>query len=198
MSHMHNEMLVELEQLLDETEANIKLLEFYADGFVTSVLNEWRYATRHFLRFAFDAENRQAIDGALAHLRRAHFDSYDFLLVYQVDEIRKYQEIYCDQTDIVKKVIPNYDSIIVALNDAAHLHATVLSSNDRSNYYGKVRELNQTLAHSLSILNETHGTCATLIRRAAKKERMQTFVMILGVCATIVGAIASIVALFNN
>ncbi len=64
-----------LKEIFNETERNLKLIEYQNSKFAVSVLNELRYALRH----AIDSDEAKT----MAHLQRALFDSYDLLLIYQ-------------------------------------------------------------------------------------------------------------------
>lgn len=185
---MNSEQKAELEALLNETEANIKLLEVYSKGFVTSVLNEWRYATRHMLGVVFDPNDEESFKRTVAHLQRARYDSYDFLLVYQIDEIKKFRDYYLDYTEVIKPVIPDYGNWQIRLNAAVRLHRDWFGKDKREMYYEQVKTTNAELEIFLSTLENTREECSRLIRKFTWKVRWQTF----GWIVATLGSIASV------
>ncbi len=193
---MNFERKAELETLLDETEANLKLLEVYSQGFVTSILNEWRYATRHMLSVVFDPNNDEAFNRTVAHLQRARYDSYDFLLVYQIDEIKKFRDFYLEYVDIIKTVIPDYLQWQGKLNAAVRLHRSLSGSARREDYYAQIKQTNAELEQYLVTLEDTRGDCLRLIRKFTWKARWQAFGWLCATASAIATLIGFICKLF--
>lgn len=195
---MNSEQKNEIEALLNETETNIKLIEVYSESFLVPVLNEWRYATRHMVNVLFNQSDEEEYRKAIAHLQRARFDSYDFLLVYQIESIKRYRDAYINYVDVIKNAIPDFDKWLIKLNEAVRLHRECIGQSNRSCIYDKVKETTSDLGGFLNTLNDTEGVCLKLIRRDSFRFFREFFKWILGIIVALVTLVGLIINLFSR
>jgi len=182
--------------LLDKTEQNIKRIEKISSEFVVPVLNEWRYATRHVFTFlqrfhTGDAALRnEEHRKATSHLKRAYFDSCDILIDCLLSKIQGYTDDYDCYIDIAKSYIPEYSELRKLSRKAWHEHAEAnnFTADMREANYESLEAYNNALWEFLRTLDDNAAACDSAIR---KKQRSETFVIV-GIMATVIGAVAGI------
>ncbi len=126
-----------LKEVFNETEHNLKLIEHQNSKFAVTVLNELRYVLRH----AIDSDEAKA----MAHLQRALFDSYDLLLIYQLDKIKEYEDEFGYYSDCVQLFISDYADWRIKANKAVRLHVEFVQSSDRTLYYRRMKDTTSLL-----------------------------------------------------
>ncbi len=179
----------ELLSALTDTEKNLKLIENYTDAVAVPILNEWRYATRHIVDVYFNLDDKDALDKAHGHFRRACYDSFGMLMTYQLAKIDNFHRTFFGYAGIVRKYIENYNEWQIKVDEARRLYDMLPETNEKDGFYEKVKAVCGELQGYIRILNATQNSWMGEVR---SQKHANMFKYIVGI-ATIIGVIAGIV-----
>ena len=100
---MSEDPYLELQDLIEKTEANVKRLERYSRTYVSPVINEYRYALFHLVHARNEGRNSlEELRKAVNHMRRAYCDSCEILLDWLVCSGREYMSAVRENAAISK------------------------------------------------------------------------------------------------
>ena len=100
---MSGDLYLELQELIEKTEVNVKRLERYSMSYVSPVINEYRYALFHLVNSKVANPNsREDLWKAVGHMRRAYYDSCEILLDWLVCSSREYLDAARENAAISK------------------------------------------------------------------------------------------------
>ena len=177
-------------ELLNKTEANIKLIESLGDGFVTPVLNEWRYVTRHIVEAEFgdDKSKSENLQKCESHLKRAYFDSCDIIIVCMLAKLAAFNSRYLKWADVVVKVVPDYPKYIdrCRLAQRKHLEAQSVHGEDRVAAFDSLTAVISDLREITDVLEYNSCQIAIEVHKAKVKSFWEGFAKAGTVIATAV------------
>jgi len=84
------------------------MIERINGEFITPVLNEWRYATFHFMNVVQKRNFDEEFGKANNHFRRAYYDSSEILIEVLLSIIKGYISKYAGYQDVILKINKNY------------------------------------------------------------------------------------------
>jgi hypothetical protein len=175
--------------LIDKTETNLKLIEQISGDFFAPVLNEWRYAIRHIVSTFIQRDfSGLEADKALGHLKLAYFDSCDILLDCQLNLLRTFHQKCLGYSESVKKIIPEYPSLLETVRNAQKMHLSVQSKHDKEREvaFDSLAPIIDSLSDILNKLDFHADEIAVMIRRAKRWEALKTTSIVSGIIVSIV------------
>jgi hypothetical protein len=180
----------ELLALIDKTEENLKRIEIVNGRFVCFSLNEWRYATRHVMRYHASGNAEECIK-ALSHLKRAYFDSCDILLDCLLNRISMLDDEIRGFANLVAQVVPNFRESRIAIHAArdAHYSAQTISGDDREAKYDSLRVHCAELEKYLANMAATQDVWQADIRKQKLRDRIPVIWAAIGIAVSIILAI---------
>lgn len=176
--------------LIDKTEENLKRIEIINGRFICFSLNEWRYATRHVMRYhaCGDAEESRK---ALSHMKRAYFDSCDILLDCLLNRVSMLDDEIRGYANIVAQTVPDFQKSRVAIHAArdAHYSAQTISGNDREVKYDSLHSHCLELEQYLNNMSATQDIWQEDIRKQKSRDRLPIIWTAIGIAVSIILAI---------
>jgi len=180
----------EIIRLIDKTEENLKRIEIINGRFVCFTLNEWRYATRHIMRYRA-SDDAQDLQKAVGHLKRAYFDSCDVLLDCLLDRIRCIDDEIRGFASILASIVPDFNKSRIAIHSARNAHLTVqtISGDEREQAYDMLNEHCAKLEEYIRNVEATKDVWQADIRKQKLRDRLPIIWTAIGIAVTIVLAI---------
>ncbi len=186
-----------IRDLMDETERNIKLVELESCEFLTPVLNEWRYASRHVVNLLGLPEDGEELAKAIRHLRRARYDSYDVLITVQFMRMREMEEDIGYYADCVAKFVPDYAEWQVKLEEIKARRKDALKSDNRETFYAFMKDANEQIGVYLSKLRATRPLWMADIRKTERKNKLAAIGVYAAVFAAVLQGLQIVVSFFS-
>ena len=180
----------EIIRLIDKTEANLKRIEKISGRFICFTLNEWRYATRHIMRYHSSADVMD-VNKAIGHLKRAYFDSCDVLLDCLLDRVSSIDDEIRGFAGIVAAIVPDFNKFRMAVHSArnAHLSAQTISGEERERTYDALDEHCRQIEAYLQNMDATKDVWQADIRKQKLRDRLPVIWTAIGITVTIILAI---------
>ncbi len=195
MAHVNDIAVVR--ELLDETERNIKLVELESCDFIVPVLNEWRYATRHVVNLLACPDDREELDKAVRHLKRARYDSYDVLVTAQFMQLREFEDEIGHYADCVAKFVPDYAEWQMRLEDIRQRRRDALKSDSRETFYDCMRDANEQIGVYLGKLRSTRPLWTSDIRRTERRNTLASIGVYAAVFAAVLQGLQVLISFFR-
>lgn len=179
-----------LVSLIDKTEENLKKIEILNGRFVCFSLNEWRYATRHVMRYHLSGDDEESRK-ALSHMKRAYFDSCDILLDCLLNRVCMLDDEIRGYANIVAQVVPDFKKARIAIHAArdAHYSAQTISGDDREAQYGILCAHCLELEKYLDNMAATQDVWQEDIRKQKSRDRLPLIWTAIGIAVSIILAI---------
>lgn len=179
-----------LSSLMAKTEANIKRIESINGRFVSIVLNEWRYVTRHMVRYHVSGENNE-IEKAIGHMKRAYFDSCDILMDVLLNRISVLDDEIRGYASIVATIVPGFNESRIAVHKAKEAHRTAggTSGEDREKEYESLVGHCARLERYLDDVESTKEIWQEDIRKQKYRDRIPVIWTVAGIVVSIVLAV---------
>lgn len=119
---MTEDPYLELQGLIEKTEANVKRIERFAGEYVSPVINEYRYALFHLVHAQHKGQNSQEeLCRAVNHMRRAYYDSCEILLDWLACSGREYIRAVGENASISRVCGVDPDAYAKVLSEAMFL-----------------------------------------------------------------------------
>ena len=176
---MARERIVEIKHLFDLAEKYIKDVELLRSDVQMPAINELRYAGHHILK-AIDEDGNVSDDdiaSAKSHCHRAMYEATEAGIMFCLDEIRAFEEVYDDL--VIGNVIDNYHELLARAQEAKDLvvvgradrESVVLHVEQYMEKFSSVREVLNVLKVSRNDLNAMRAQAEEAGRRAAAAKR---------------------------
>lgn len=176
--------------LIDKTEENLKRIEIINGRFICFSLNEWRYATRHVMRYHASGDTDESRK-ALSHLKRAYYDSCDILLDCLLNKVAMLDDEIRGYANIVAQVVPDFQKSRIAIHAArdAHYSAQTISGDDREKQYDALHAHCEDLEKYLGAMAATQDVWQSDIRKQKSRDRLPVIWAAIGIAVSIILAI---------
>ena len=180
----------QLSELVDATEINLKKIESFNGEFVTTALNEWRYATRHIVDAMCDIRDEENRTMAICHLHRAYFDSCDILLTCILSRFYSLHDEFRDIASVVAKHVEGYADKCDRIREIAKLYTSVKKSDKREELYTEIAKACDDAEKIVNAFESTADVWRDEIRRTRRNDRLALVGVAIGVATLVVGIIA--------
>ncbi len=177
-----HEQLTLIAVLFKEAEDAIKEIEDIGSELVIPAVNQLRYCGNHLARYLSNTDNKEELQDAAKHCKRATYDAYEAAITYQLLEFHKFKDDY--RMIQVGTIIPDYADIRQQIEQARKFIRGNNESNTRGEFYQEGRTHLQTLSDKVEKLNANRDDLNRLITSAQR-----TFIF------RIIGGIAAVVAI---
>ena len=185
-----NEFGSQLSELVNATESNLKKIECFNGDFITTALNEWRYATRHVVDSLCDIQNEENQAKAIRHLHRAYFDSCDILLTCLLSRFYSLHDEFRDVSSLVAKHVSGYAEKCARIREIAKLYRSVRTSDKRKDFYKEIAKACEDTEEIVNAFESTADVWRDEIRRTRRNDRLALVGVAIGAATLVVGIIS--------
>ncbi len=186
------ELLTFVAELFKEAEDAIKEIEDIGNELVVPAVNQLRYCGNHLVRYLSDQSDKEELQDAAKHCKRAAYDAYEAAITYHLLEFNKFKDDY--RKVQVSTVISDYADIKHRIVQARQFIRNNNESKTRGDFYQDGREHLNVLAENVEKLNTNRDDLNMLI----VKERRTLLLQVIGGLAGIATIFALVFSLTNN
>jgi preprotein translocase subunit SecE len=172
--------------LFTQAEVALKKIERTHETLTIPTINQLRYAGCHLARYLKDPANKEEITRAANHCQRAIYDAYETGILYFLTEIDTFENDY--RKTVITDVLIDWVESKKIVNECRNFIAR-RTEIDKENHF---KECEDTYDKLKSIIEKaTHARQE--LNKIIKKERKQSFILIL----TFILVILAILAFFG-
>lgn len=188
--------LIDYSELFLSVEQEIKKAEMFADDVIIPAINQLRYSAHHLAKSHTIKDDKcklEHIDKAMRHVKRARYDAAEVGILVCLQMFRDLREDYKDVS--ITQIFPDYIKASVLCDEVYELMSKVTKDeeNGGANPRENIADRCWQDFDKLSVYCNQFKRYREELNKVLKKQRKDSFLIILGICVTIIVGAASLI-----